>query len=556
MELKFMTPKEVWGGFDPSNAPLETSIISVDSSLNLVCTRLFFTAVDCEQGRIRAYLEIYQDSRWADARAAILLLPSYRQNDNDELIRNLVREGYAVALLDYCGAIGNKEEKTTFPDALSYASYPQCKNYLLGIQSDARNTPWFTWSVIARRALEVVEHNSIVDASRIAVLGIGEGAHFAWQVAATDKRIKAIISLGESGFRWANDRPRFVYGNVPADDMERTFSTGVGAETYAKGVTCPAFILASRSSEVNDPDRAGDLYSIVKSKNKRLLITHGKDTQFTGSALRVVFGWLRENLVLGTPGPSFSPSLKFENIGGKLYLKLHTSRKVSKFRIYVSYGDESFKARHWEHLDDLQKVDTNTYTVPIPVYSLNELIIAYATFVYPDGNMVSVPIEGAVPEKLEIPEAALTRETSRIIYDGSMGLSSFEACTDEAILADDIVKQAVGPFDIKGITATEGGLLLCRSASEVASLLRSSTLHFDAYSPKERELCVNVYTFPELKKYTAYADLRGGEFWEKILLQNTDFKSAEGKNLPSFSDTKMLILDKVDGVIFNNFLWI
>ena len=59
-----------------------------------------------------------------------------------------------------------------------------------------------------------------------------------------------------------------------------------------------------------------------------------------------------------------------------------------------------------------------------------------------------------------------------------------------------------------------------------------------------------------MKRYTAYAKLNGGEFWQKILLDSADFKSDEGKTLAQFRDTKILAIPHAAGVIFNNFLWI
>lgn len=63
-------------------------------------------------------------------------------------------------------------------------------------------------------------------------------------------------------------------------------------------------------------------------------------------------------------------------------------------------------------------------------------------------------------------------------------------------------------------------------------------------------------TSPEKKKYSASYRLNGGEFWQKVLLEPSDFKSENGKTLSKFSDTKQLIIVNAEGVAFNNFLWI
>jgi len=311
-----------------------------------------------------------------------------------------------------------------------------------------------------------------------------------------------------------------------------------------------------RSSHMSDVDRAGDILALVKSERKQLIIGGGNEVQFTRTAFNVMLGWLRDSFTVNPDAATDSPSASFENIDGKLYLKLFTAHKAVKSEVYVCYGEAISSARHWDVLSDLQKIDTHLYTVRVPVFDPNELIVAYASFTYTNGNCISTPLQAVVPVKTGVQKSDSLRESSRIIYDGSMGLGSFSCLNGEAILEENFLKQEVGPFDIKGITSSSGGLSLCRSAAEVASLDNTSTLHFDAYSAEERELSVCMYTYPELKKYTAFAELMGGEFWQKLILHCADFKSEEGKTLAKFADAKILFINDASGVIFNNFLWI
>jgi len=555
MELEFLTPTGVWEDFNPSAVTLENSIISAETADNLVCSKQYFTAEENEYGRIRAYIEIYYDARWTDKRAALLVLPSYDRRTDRNFIRTLVKEGYVVGLLDYCGKITDSENKTSFPQNLAYASYPECKKHLDKIEDSARNTPWFVWSKIARRAINVLEQQPIADKTHIGLLGINIGAQVAWQVAGMDSRIRAFVAIGGGGYRWAKNKPRFIDGNVPSSEEESAYSTGVGAETYAKLIRCPAMFIVSRMANFTDVDRAGDILSLVQSDVKHLIITSGTDYQITVSSLTTMINWLRENFILNGAN-SVNPTAVFENIDGKLYLRINTVLKASRIKVFVCYGEPRSTARHWDALDDLQKVDTHVYTVSVPVYDPDELITAYANFTYKEDNTASSPIQGVIPSKLGISDVDLQRECYHIIYDGTMGLGSFGCLTKDAVLDENSLTQAVGPFDIKGITVTRGGLYLCRSAAEIKALDRTSTLHFDAYSPTEREFAIRMYTYPEMKSYTAYATLKGGEFWQKILLQSADFKSDEGRTLAQFSDTKILAVTDAEGIILNNFLWI
>ncbi|MDE6302249.1 MAG: hypothetical protein K2M36_01490, partial [Clostridia bacterium] len=324
MELKFMTPTEVWEGYDPTSLPLESSIISSDSVDNIVCTKQFFTADATQQGRIRAYIEMYSDIRWKDAHDALLLLGHCNRKNNTDFIKALIKEGYVVGALDYCGDTeSGAENSTTFPPQLSFASYPKCKKLLNTLTDSARNTPWFVWSKIARRAITLMRQYAVVNNDHIGVIAIGEGGHFAWQVAGVDKRVRSLVVIGDSGYRWAKDKPKFTEGNVISSENDRAFSMGVGSETYARLVQCPTLLIATRLARSSDVDRAGDMIALVKSNNKQLLISRGLEAQITRSAVGVMMRWLRKSFT-PTDTATCCPSAAFENVDGKLYLRVNT----------------------------------------------------------------------------------------------------------------------------------------------------------------------------------------------------------------------------------------
>lgn len=59
MEIKFLTPTEVWEGFDAHKAPLEASIISAQTQDNIVCSQQIFTADTTKEGRVRVFCKIF-----------------------------------------------------------------------------------------------------------------------------------------------------------------------------------------------------------------------------------------------------------------------------------------------------------------------------------------------------------------------------------------------------------------------------------------------------------------------------------------------------------------
>ncbi len=550
-----MTPTEVWEGFDAQSAPLETSIIFAETTNHLVHERQVFLVENTQSGKLSAVCDLYYDDRWVDARSAILILPSLREANYMDQLTTFVHEGYVCCVLDYCNRDGG-DVHTTFTKELDFAEFPECLNHLDGIENSARNTPWFVWAKIARRAITMLENVSVIDKNHIGVLGLGTGAELGWQVVGIDKRVRAFVAVNGGGYRWTKGDGRFVKGNVFANDEQLAYSTGVGAETYAKFITCPTLFIGSQSSLYNDVDRMTDILELVKSNAEQMIISTAGGEQITKKEFQAMLQWLRNYFAL-TGEPIKFPTIEFEVEERRLYVRVNSAHTAKVKTLYINYGEEHSTYRFWQAIELDQKVGVHEYIASIPVYDANELIVAYATFEYQDGDVMSTKVIGTIPARLDVRESEdIGVRESRIIYDGSMGLGSFQAETRETVLNDNNLHVAIGPFNIKGISAHAGDIMLCRNMRETNFISQMSAIHIDAYSPIARELEVSVLTYPDLKRYTARKTLQGGEFWQNILLECSDFKSEEGRTLQKFVNGKLLTFHNVDNMIFNNFLWI
>lgn len=502
-----MTPTEVWEGFNPVKEPLETSIISSEEKDNVICQRLYFTSENTEAGRTRVFSELYYDKRWQDDRPAILLIPSLgRDADYSSLIKSLLQSGYVVSYLDYAGTFSDGATRTTYPDSLSFASYPTCNDHLFAIEGSARRSPWFEWSKVVRRAISMLGEHHPVDPSRIAVMGIVEGAQIAWQVAGMDGRIASLVAVNGGGYLWRRGAPRFTTNNVPSDDDERAFSTGVGAETYARFVSCPTCFVVSSNSKYTDVDRAGDIISLVSSPSKALMISRGTDEQFNNSTLLNLLKWLKKNFAHDTT-PIECPTVTFEEVEGKLSLRLKTSKQAKTKILSISYGEPFAPFRFWNVLPEGQKIGKHEYSYSIPVYDPSELIVAFAS-VSSEDIMLSSPVVGVVPSKLGITDKTAMDNTSRIIYNGSMGLGNFSASSRGIFLDDDVLTTDNGPFNLTGISVKSGSLVLYRGAHEIYSAERDAVLQMDAYSAEPRRIHLNLLA-PDMKFYTTEISLKG-----------------------------------------------
>lgn len=532
---------------------MEASIISATTTDNFSCSKQVFTAEALQSDRLRVECNIYCDARWQDERPAVLILPSFENSHSLDAIHSLVEEGFVACTVDYCGVYD--ETKTTFPDGLSFAQYPECLNHLDHIETSARNTPWFVWTKIARRAISLLQEQTIVQTDKIGVMGFGIGAQLSYLVAGMDKRVKSLVPINGGGYRWRENNSRFLGSDIPTGDEQIAYSTGVGAETYANFVTCPTLMLATRDAALCDIDRMGDMFDLVKTDAKQMAISVSCCPQITKGIYSSAMKWLRRHLASNLEVASLHPSLHFESADGRLYVKINSDTTATQNLLFVSYGDPCSVQRHWESVDVKQMVGENQFICDIPVYDKEELIVAYATFVYPDGNIMSTRISSATSVMHAVNSIETLHKTSGIMFDCSVHPLKFVAKTSDALLDDDAILLKEGPFGINGVSVEKGSIFLYRSAHEMNSVSRSAILHFDAFSTEEKNLCVNVYT-TDLKKYKATTHLQGGEFWQKLLLETTDFKSEEGRPLSAFSNVKAIEFADVDGVVLNNLLWI
>ena len=554
MELQFLTPTLVWEGFNPKKDPLETSTIFSKENNNVVSTGTFFTAENCADGKVRAFINICYDKRWLDPRPAVLVLASHSHiKDAEALISDFIDSGCVVCTLDFNGSFGG-DFNTAFPTSLAHCSYPECNLHLNHIDGSAKNSPWFLWSKIARRAITLIEEHPLIDPERIGLIGIGKGAQFAWQVAGMDSRVSSLVAINGGGYLWRSGAHRFTMGTVPTTDEERAFSTGVGAETYARLVNWPTCYVVASNNQYADIDRAEALIALVPAQTKTLMISRGTDEQITSNVYQSLKKWLKRNLTHDSL-PVAMPSLAFNAIDGCLYLVLSGEQTFTEQQIAISYGEPDPTQRFWTTLEDGQKTGENEYAYKVPVYNADELITAFASVSME--NMVELscsPVIGIVPSKLGVKANTVSVGDDRIIYTGNMGLGRFSSESNGVILDEKNLSTEIGPFNIKGISVKSGRLIMYRSTREQFSSQRDAVLQFDAYSKEKKTVLFSVHVNDE--KHTAVINLNGGECWQKISLSTADFKNQYGKHLSLFADGKKFSFEQCENVIFNNFLWL
>lgn len=561
MEMRLLTPTEIWEGFNPVKDGTETSIISSRENDNIVTTEVFFTSEKTASGRVRVYAKISYDARWRDARPALLLLPSHDESRKfDDITSSLVKAGYVVCLCDYLGRPReNDAPHTTYPEEYAYAQAPECFSHLYHITTTGRETPWFQWAKVARRAITMISEMKYVDAARIGLMGVDIGAQIAWQTAGMDGRVRALVPINGGGYLWRRNTPRFPGGDneLPSDDEERAYSAGVGAETYAKFVSCPTYFIVSSNSAHTDVDRAGDILALVPAKAKVLLIVRGSASQISVSAFDSLIIWLRRNFAHDS-APVGMPEVFFRTDENNLYLHLKCKDDAEEIKAFRSAGEPVSFARNWSPLSEPQTVGSGEYVYRVPVGDPAELVVAFAAVKNKDGVYSSSRVAGIIPSAAGVKAGAGrgAAARSRVIYSGDMGTGLFWVTTDDFFLDESVLSAQKGPFGITGVGTKKGTLVLCRTSHEPFSCDKNAVLQMDIFSEKAKTVTFTFVSYPDITRYSCRVNLAGGDFWQKIKLSASDCKSEEGRTLSRFEFCKQLLVSDAEDVLFNNLVWI
>ena len=212
-----MTPIQMWEGYNPVKDPLETYIQKCNVLNDIAETEMYFTAESLKDGKIRVYSKMYAHKDWDTSHPAVLFLSDLSTSSNYvEISEMLVEQGYVVFVVDYAGFMPDVENPTSFPDSLKYASFEEAKHNLKYMGESARQTPWFVWAKIARRAITLMEEQKIIDNEKnvkvyTTKIFVGENAYFEEQ---DDSSFEIVATVSRNNGGIIEERPSKVKVSV------------------------------------------------------------------------------------------------------------------------------------------------------------------------------------------------------------------------------------------------------------------------------------------------------------------------------------------------------
>ncbi|HEY8419762.1 MAG TPA: hypothetical protein VIL03_04945 [Clostridia bacterium] len=557
---ELVSPIELWKDFSVNLDDENINIISEkDLGDGYIQRQLYFTAYQTERGKVRAFAQFYYDKKNKKAPVIFFLGSPVRFYQTLNFIKNNLK-GVNVFTIDYFGYQSDSDRYTIYPQCLEYANFEKAQNILNTVKDSPKETPWYVWTAMARRALTLLEQIPEVDAQKIAILGIKTGANLAWKIGATDNRARCIISMFNTGWLGYD----FLYKKGSESDQEipeerSLYLASLSTQSYAPLVKTPILVTLSTNDSDATFDRAFDTYSRIPENTVSMLsVIPYSDKEIFFEYNGTIINWLKNYLFGAQLYHPFQPELTVVNQDNQLsvQIKVDTSVPIKEMRLYQAIETPDPSVRNWTKLNCIEKSE-GIYEATAQVLDANEYCFIFANAVYQD-FIISSNMHACIPSQINIAKANI--KASRLVYDSSMGLDCWTA-----VGANELFHQCPelfmekGALDMLGVRANIGNLATYKIGDPRFKGYEEDQLQIGYYSPVNQKITIairNYFNDGRVFDYYYTFEAEGADIWDKITLTASEFKNEDGAMLKSFENAVLLYIKSEDKLLVNNILWV
>jgi len=550
---KFLSPAVLWKDFIDEPEEPEISVVCDEAH-----TRAFyFSALRLDNAAVRCFVTVKRPHGDDILPAAILLCPERRRNDLEKLI---LSEKCVVVHIDYEGAAAGKERFTIYPAAFLYAEMPgyfgKNRADLFKVKSSTKETPWYVWTAIVRRAIALVKTTEKIDPDKIALIGAGAGANIGWKVIGTSKNVAVAALIEPIGVERSGLADKSsVYGTLTDDEG---FMLSLSTAAYIPTVACPVLAHAGTNAANNMFDRMSqNLRRLNKSVPLLFSVSPRADGELDFSQARNIKNWL-SIMNTGEPKLRKRPRLNVLVCEGRLFasVKAEDADAVKNAVVYYAYAAPVPSMRNWYETE--ARLDSGVFVAELDLYYSGKTVYCFAVVNYRDGFSQASFITAQIPDATVVPAEI---PPQRMLYDArTMGRDCFTAETGEGLQISRqpvVIEKCLS--GIPGITAPQGSLVTYKVGdARFSPPAPDSELVLQLYSETERETEITLTEYingERGKSYTKPVKILKLTEWQKVVCAYGDFKSASKAPLVSWDNVAKLSI-KTDGILVGSILWV
>ena len=534
--IKFLTPVQLWQDFDPASAPLDMAIAYNVEEGDLHRKGVYFTAVADEVGQVRAFAEV-KTTVAQPKKVLVSVLTEKDQTPITDSFDDLLKRGFAVVTVDVSGIEDEEGNATKYSDGYEYASFAAGIPDRYLATPSAKASPVYLWAKIVRRTVTLLEY--LYPKARTSVMGALSAADVAWQVAAMDPRIAALIAvLGDY-----SDPPVLEEDSSNAD----SYIMALSAKSAARMIKCPCLVVTCANAHGGDVEKISEVVNqIPESVHFTVTVTPRLNSQIDEADLLSAYKWLDKSMK-----GEVSPELRLTSEPGEELLRFVLAAPLGKLNsaiLHVSYNNAPAEYRHW-HDYPMTKHEDGSFTVEVPVWVGDREVLSYATATMGGGmNLATKGVETLVTSirPYHVSQFLLDTESDHGFYADNSA-RTFISYKDDFKIAE-------SPDGVPGFFGK--GMLRTNILAEEGRYEPASSLHISVYSATESEVRIMLIKREEdrIVAYTAVCDAEAEE-WTRLSLETDDFKTEDLIPMKDWDGLLGMILPDTDDKYYNNFLW-
>ncbi|MDR3318205.1 MAG: hypothetical protein LBS99_02090 [Clostridiales bacterium] len=560
-----MTPAALWKDFDVSAAETDISIVRDEVNDGIKARSFYFTALKSGDAVVRCYVSV--KCREADLRLSAklpALISLSRRNEGGRLTDTVLSQGYADVCIDFGGAAPGKSRFTIYPPEFGYADLANYKSGKLNfedlyrVKKSAKETAWYVWAAMTRRAVTIIRGLDFIDKNKIGLIGSEYGANVVWNVIGTDLRLAAAAAINttglENGYLYSVGK---TAADAEPDEENALYRSALGVSGYIPYANCPTLAHSGTNTRDNIFDRASVALARFPGKFPMLLSVSprlGTETGFY--EVRNIVNWFACRFSDAPRVPDM-PIVTVEIKNGKLGVSLRSDSRftVDTVKIFYAYDEPAPAQRNWFEARASRAEDDSYYAEPA-AYSADGYFFCFGTVRYTSGFSVSSLLNVSIPEGA----TPVPLKKCRMIYDAkTMGLDCFTAETGKAAHDRPEVTLEESPVGIGGVTAEEGALVSYKlSDPRFFAPTAEAALTVAFFSASEQDVTFAVTEFTDGKEGDTYRkSLRAPalDVWQKTVLTLGDFKTDGKRPLGKWDAVKKISILS-EGILLGTLLWV
>ncbi len=556
---------ELWEGYDPRAEPLEIVLAKSWDENGIHLEQLTFTGETWAGVKVRVFAYRGAPIR-GDKVPGVLHIHGGGQTASLDWVRYWAGRGYVCVSHDFCGpAPGRAAEMVTqWGAAPAYMADPTGPRSSL--HPTARFNSWYHWTLIARRALTLLEQHPQTDSAHLGIFGISVGGTLSWMVAGCDARVQAavpIYGVGQNTYTFPTQSP-----DDPVDEDTRLTRALLEPEGYAAGVKCPLLWMNASNDHHGRLDFG--MRTLALATQSRMLrevytprsIHHIEPREAQDLAL-----WM--DFHLKNIGPAWPGPPKIEVLGGsddpRIVVDAGPPGEVESVTAHYGLSNPWPTSRFYRAVAAKSILD-GRYTAAAPIFAPDDTIYAFANVAYRSGIQLSTRLVKVNARDLSSVQPTLQRTELIDSMDNDRGWFWWLAGTDP-INQTALLERWSGPRGESGFTHAQPGAFSFATTVLGDPQFKtdgSTALLLDVWAealPSSLEVTATTKFFQPgqvaYKTKPAFGAARDG--WVTLQFHPSDFRDEKGTSLTSWLNVDFLCLSGTgDGqkrTVFKNLRW-